>query len=307
VQQAQKALTEEPDNVNAKRLVENAVNGQRAEGHFRNAEAALRAGDYDKASAEADAGRAAAPWDGRAPQIIGRIQQARQDARAQAERQRAAAAAQQVNTFLAQGDAALSSQKFDVAIAAFDEALKLDGSNQRAIMGKSTAVQARALAQAAAAGAGGGGAAVAPGRSFASGKTVAQSIETRSGNVPEGFEDSPGVQVKKGSTAADLPGKINFDVDPDAPKAGDRYTVKIVLANEGNAPIQVADMVITTTINGRKVSGPVPVQTRDVAPGQKGLLLSNSQVWQEETSSWNMEVVVRTTRGERYSNSLSWK
>jgi tRNA A-37 threonylcarbamoyl transferase component Bud32/tetratricopeptide (TPR) repeat protein len=308
VAQAQSALREEPDNVNAKRLAENAVNGQRAEAHFRNAEAALRAGDFDRASQEADAGRAAAPWDGRAPQIIGRIQQARQDARQQADRQRAAAVAQQVNTFLAQGDQALTTQKFDVAIAAFDEALKLDGSNQRAIMGKSTAVQARALAQAASGGGGGGGGVAAPaGRAFASGKTVAQSIETRSGNVPEGFEDSPGVQVKKGSTAADLPGKINFDVDPDAPKAGDRYTVKIVLANEGNAPIQVADMVITTTINGRKVSGPVPVQTRDVAPGQKGLLLSNSQVWQEETSSWSMEVVVRTTRGERYSNQLSWK
>jgi hypothetical protein len=49
------------------------------------------------------------------------------------------------------------------------------------------------------------------------------------------------------------------------------------------------------------------VQTRDVAPGQKGILLSNTQVWQEETSSWSMEVVVRTTRGERYTNQLTWK
>jgi hypothetical protein len=39
-----------------------------------------------------------------------------------------------------------------------------------------------------------------------------------SGSVPDGFENTPGVVVRKGSTAADLPGKINFDIDPDAPK-----------------------------------------------------------------------------------------
>ena len=74
--------------------------------------------------------------------------------------------------------------------------------------------------------------------------------------------------VKKGSTAADLPGKINFDIDPDTPKPGERYTVKVFLVNEGNAPIQLKDMFVTTTINGKKVGAPVPPQTRDVAPQQ---------------------------------------
>jgi len=113
--------------------------------------------------------------------------------------------------------------------------------------------------------------------------------------------------VKKGSTAADLPGKINFDVEPDAPKAGERYTVKVYLMNEGAAPIQVKDMVVSTTINGKKISGPVNPQTRDVAPQQKALLMSTTELWKEDTSGWAMEVTVHTARGERYTNQVAWK
>ncbi len=304
--QAQKALAEEPTNAPARQMVENAQNGQKAMTHFRASEAAIASGDLDKATTEADAGRALAPWDPRAQQIGGRIQQAQQQAAARAEQQKRGQVAQQVNTFLSQADGALGAAKYDQAIALYDEALKLDGGNQRALNGKSSAVQARALSQAAAAG--GGTRPATGGRSFASGKTVAQSIETKAGgSVPEGFEDSPGVAVKKGSTAAELPGKINFDIEPESPKPGDRYTVRIYLVNEGSAPISVKDMIVTSTRNGRKVSAPVPPQTRDVAPQQKALLLNIPDTWKEDTASWSMEVTVGTVRGERYTNQLTWK
>ena len=122
-------------------------------------------------------------------------------------------------------------------------------------------MQARALAQINTAAAGGGGTRPA-GRGFASGKTVASSTETKpGGSVPDGFENTPGVDVKKGSTAADLPGKIDFDIESGhVPKPGERYTVKVFLVNEGNAPIQLRDMFVTTTINGKKVGAPVPPQ-----------------------------------------------
>jgi hypothetical protein len=61
-------------------------------------------------------------------------------------------------------------------------------------------------------------------------------------------------------------------------------------------------MVITTTINGRKVSFPVPPQARDVAPQQRAILLATSEVWKEDTATWAMEVNVTTTLGERYTN-----
>ena len=31
------------------------------------------------------------------------------------------------------------------------------------------------------------------------------------------------------------------------------------------------------------------------------------QVWREGTQSWTMEIVLRTTKGETYRNTLTWK
>jgi tetratricopeptide (TPR) repeat protein len=310
--QARKALAEDPSDASAKDIIQNALNGQKAELKFRAAEAALRGNDFERASAEANAGRDLAPWDDRAPQILTRIQAAQQEKLAEANRRAAqekqAQLNQQLSTFISQADAALAGQKYDAAIALYDQALGVDPSNMRAVNGKSSAVQARALSQATQGGVGGGGGRTSTARSFAAGKTAAASAETRAGGaVPDGFENTPGVEVKKGSTAAELPGKINFDVEPDAPKAGEKYTVKVFLSNEGGAPIQVKDMIVSTTINGKKISGPVSPQARDVAPQQKALLMSTTELWKEDISNWAMEVTVRTLRGERYTNQVTWK
>jgi tetratricopeptide (TPR) repeat protein len=310
INQARRALAEDPGDVGAKTTIENALNGQKAELRFRAAENALRAKDFDKAKQEANAGRDLAPWDNRAPQILTRVQDAQQQAAqeaAEATRRAAAAQAnQQLNGFISAADNALAAQKYDDAIAAYDKALGIDPSNNRAINGKSSAVQARALAQITTGG--GGGVPHPAGKGFASGKTVASSGETKpTGSVPDGFENTPGVVVKKGSTAADLPGKINFDIDPDTPKPGERYTVKVFLVNEGNAPIQLKDMFVTTTINGKKVGAPVPPQTRDVAPQQRAVVMSTAEAWKEDTTSWQMEVTIHTARGEKYTNQVTWK
>jgi len=310
--QARRALAEDQGDASAKSVIENALSGQKAELHFRAAENALRAKDFEKAKQEANAGRDLAPWDNKAPQILTRVQEAQQAAAQEAadaaRRTQAAQAAQQLNGFISAADSALAGQKYDEAIAAYDKALGIDPSNNRAINGKSSAVQARALAQITTGGGGGGGGTRPAGRGFASGKTVAASTETKpGGSVPDGFENTPGVDVKKGSTAAELPGKINFDIDPASPKAGERYTVKVFLVNEGNAPIQLRDMVVSTAINGKKISAPVPPQARDVAPQQKALVMSTTEAWKEDTTSWSMEVTIRTARGERYTNQVTWK
>jgi serine/threonine protein kinase len=296
IAQAKRAQAEDAGDASAKTTIENALNGQRAELRFRAAENALRAKDFDKAKEEANAGRDLAPW-----------QQAAQDAADATRRAAAAQATQQLNGFIATADSALAGQKYDEAIAGYDRALGVDPNNIRAINGKSAAVQARALAQINTGGGGGGGTRPA-GRGFASGKTVASSTETKPGGaVPDGFENTPGVDVKKGSTAADLPGKIAFDISPATPKPSERYTVNVFLVNEGNAPIQLRDMFVTTTINGKKVGAPVPPQTRDVAPQQRAIVMSTSEAWKEDTTSWQMEITIHTARGERYTNQVTWK
>jgi serine/threonine protein kinase len=304
---AQVALHEDPGNADARRLAENALNGQKASVFFTAAEAALRKGDLVAAASQAEAGRSLAPGDARGPALLGRIHEAeqaenlaQQQKQQQAQQQKQQQQGTQVATLLAQAEGAFGAQKYEAAISLYDEVLKLDPANQRAGIGKANALGAKALAQAASGN-------IKAAHSFVPGKTTAQSAETVVGNVPPGFEESAGVTVKKGSQAADLAGKIQFDVEPDAVKAGEKYTVSIYLANEGSAPIQVTDMIVTTTINGQKRSGPVPPQARDVAPRQKALLLATPDFWKDDTSAWAMEVVVRTARGETYKNQLSWR
>jgi len=308
IAQAQKALAQDPSDAQAKSLVENALKGQQAEARFAAAETALRQGQYDRAASEAEAGRAAAPWDPRGPSLISEIQRQQQAARnaqaAEAQKKAAAALASEVGGLLTQADNALAGQKYDAAIGLYEEVLKRDPQNARAAQGRTGAITARAVAQAA----GAAGAHAAVGKGFVAAKTQAQSPETRaSTSVPPGFEDTPNVTVKRGSQAAELPGKIIFDVDPETVKAGDPYTVKVYLVNEGNAPIQVTDMLVNTRINGRGVTAPVPPQAKDVAPQQKAMLMSSRDIWKEDTTAWSMEVTVRTVRGETYKNQVTWK
>jgi serine/threonine-protein kinase len=308
IAQAQKALGQDPSDTQAKSLVEKALKGQQAESHFAAAETALRQGQYDRAASEAEAGRVAALWDPRGPNLLAEIQRQQQAAaRAQlADQQKKAAAAlaTEVSGLLTQADNALSGQKYDAAIGLYEEVLKRDPQNARAAQGRTGAITARAVAQAA----GSAGAHAGVGKGFVAARTQAQSPETRaSGAVPPGFEETSNVTVKKGSQAAELPGKILFDVDPETVKAGETYTVKVYLVNEGNAPIQVREMLVTPRINGKGVTAPVQPQTKDVAPQQRALLISTRDLWKEDTTSWSMEVTVLTARGETYKNQVTWK
>jgi len=306
--QAQAALKEDPADAQAKSLVENALKGQRAESRFNAAEAALRQGQLDRAMTEAEAGRAAAGWDPRGPSLVAQIQRQQQAAQqaqaAEQQRKQAAALQNEVNGLLTQADNALAGEKYEAAIGLYDEVLKRDPSNPRAAQGRTGAITARAVAQAA----GGGGVKLGPGKSFVQSRTQAQSVETRKGGAgPDGFEPDTNVVAKKGSQAAELPGKILFDIDPGTVKPGDNYTVKVYLLNEGNAPIQVRDMLVTPRINGRGVTAPVPPQAKEVAPRDKALLMSSRDIWKEDTTSWSMEVTVSTGRGESYKNQVTWK
>jgi eukaryotic-like serine/threonine-protein kinase len=305
VTQAQNALREDPGNADAQRLLENAMTGQKAKALFDGAEDALKKGDFTKAQADAEAGRKVASWDAQGPDLLNRIQQAQRVAQERAagdERRRVEA---ELQGLLGQAEQALGAQKYDQAVALYDQALAKDPVNQRAALGKTSALAARAVATAAA------GAAAQPaapaGKKFAVGRTEAKGAEPAGGSVPPGFEETPGVAAKSATQAADLPGKLSFEIEPALAKAGERYTVKIYLLNEGTAPIQIQSMQITNTVNGRSSKAPVPPQAKEIAPAQRALLLSTSDVWKEDTTSWSMEVLVRTARSETYRNKVEWK
>jgi hypothetical protein len=68
-------------------------------------------------------------------------------------------------------------------------------------------------------------------------------------------------------------------------------------------------MQITTATDGKPQRGGVPPATTTVAPGQRALVYQtpDEMLWREGTQSWTMEIVLHTTKGETYRNTLSWR
>jgi serine/threonine-protein kinase len=299
---AQEALREDPKNASALKVLENAQSGQQALGRLRAAEAALARGEFDAAESELDAAHRLAPWDRGVVEFSSRIAEARARAQREAEAKAQSQRAVQINTLLNQGASAMQAKQYEAAIAAYDQVLALDPANQAAQTGKQAAVGAKSVAEAAASGPRPGGAV----RSFVSGRTEAKGTE-QGGLV--GFEDSAGVEVKRGTAAAELPGKIVFEATPPAPKPGERFRVSVFVANEGSQAIPLATMQITTTTDGKPQRGSVPPATTTVAPGQRALVYQTpgEMLWREGTQSWTMEIVLKTTKGETYRNTLAWK
>jgi serine/threonine-protein kinase len=302
VSSAQEALREDPKSAAGSEVLERALAGQRAQVALRAAEAALARGDTAAASAQVEAARQHAPWERGISDVSARIESARlssQQAAAEAERR---ARATKVNELLNQANAAASQRRFDAAIALFENVLALDPSNQAAQAGKTLAIGNRTAAEP-------GPRAAGPVRAFVSGATQARGAVPASAGGPSGFEDTPGVPVRKATQAAALPGRILFEPQPPAPKAGERYRIAVFLRNDGPQPIQLQQALVTTTVDGRRASGPVQLSASTVAPGDRALVFQTpgTEVWRDATSSWTMEIVLRTKTGDSYASTLAWR
>jgi serine/threonine protein kinase/tetratricopeptide (TPR) repeat protein len=302
---AQKALREEAENPQARDVLARALDGQKATASVHAGSTALERGEFDSADREAQAAFGIAPWDQGVADLKKKIDAARLRAAEQARQEAAQKRTAEINRLLDQGTTALQSKQYDAAIAAYERVLALDPDNAAAQNGKTAAAGAKAVAEAAA---GGGAAPAASGHGFVVGATMAHGAPAPVGNTPPGFMDTPEVDAKRASQAATLPGKLLFDASPASPHAGDRYSVSAYLLNEGSQPIELASMLVTTTINGRKLQGPVSPLVSLVAPRQRARVYqSPSDVWKQETRSWSMEIEIHTSKDETYQSTLSWK
>jgi serine/threonine-protein kinase len=305
VENAQRALREDPSNASARDILDKAEKGQQAAARVRAGETALAGGDFAAAEREAQAARGLAPWDQSVADLLRRIDSARQEARRAAETQAQQQRVARINELLNEGTTALSAKQYDAAIAAYDQVLELDPGNTAAQTGRTGAISAKTLAEAAASS---GGGAARPAHAFVVGTSVAQAAQPDTGNAPPGFEGSPEVEVHAGTQAAALPGRLVMQVSPRAPQAGDRYSVSAYLVNEGSQPIELERLIVTTTIDGQKRQGPVAPRASVVAPRDRALVFQlRPQVWKQETTSWEMEIVVHTSKRETYRNTLTWQ
>ena len=304
VASAQAALREDEASEPAKKILTQAMIGQKAADQVRRGDAALAKGDIAAAEAAAAEAYRIAQWDKGAVALQRRIADAKAQAQRDADAKATSARTAQLNAALNDAATALQAKQYEAAIAAYERALQLDPGNSAAVNGKTGAISAKAIADAQSAGPRAGAASV---KSFVQGRTEAKGAPSK-GMV--GFDETAGVNATRGTQSAGLPGSIVFEATPQAPKPGDAFKVTVYLSNEGSQPIPLAPLMsVSTTVDGKPQKGQLAPATATVAPGQKGLVFQtpSGMVWRDSTQSWVMEVVVTTQRNESYRNTLTWK
>lgn len=190
----------------------------------------------------------------------------------------------QLADLLAMGDGALGERRFDEALRLFDEVLRLEPGNSRAREGKAHASQRRDLAR----------------RSFVSGRTLVLTGETD--KSPQGFQ-SEGLRVLKTPRYS---GRINFQVSPRSPRPGESISWQAHLTNDGKRKFKIASVAVKRTLNGTNAEESSKPD-RELDPGESMLLKEATEVWQEETSSWSLEVAIVTHGQETFRGRLRWE
>lgn len=188
--------------------------------------------------------------------------------------------AQQVAAFLGQAESAAA--RPDEALRFYDEALKLDPQNARAVAGRTAAQAAVAASR----------------KRFAAGRTLVQGGKAKADL--SGF-DSADVQV------SDAPGRIDLEVAPANVKPGDSYTVRIFFQNDAKKTLKLRSLSASSMTNGARAGGPVTPRVREVGPQQRALIHELSGVWKDGTASWTLDVVLVSDRNDTYRNQVAWK
>jgi hypothetical protein len=188
---------------------------------------------------------------------------------------------------LAQAAAESAAGRPESAAAAYDAVLALDPKQPAAQAGKAAALATAAALR----------------RSFSFGVGSAERREPGGGSAPRGFE-SDGMDVRH---AAQVPGRVDFEVTPARVKPGDSFTVRVYLVNTGKKEIGVQDLVLVETVNGKTSAGPAAVLAAQVPTRQRALVGMRAGTWAADASSWTLEARVASDRGDVYRNLLAWK
>jgi serine/threonine-protein kinase len=138
-------------------------------------------------------------------------------------------------------------------------------------------------------------------RQFVSGKTLIATA--RAGGDLEGFETA---DVRK-QRMPELAGRIEFEAAPGTVMAGEPFTVRVYLVNDGKKAVKIKSVALATIVNGTRVPAPVTTPlVREVSPLQRALVTELTGTWPQGVSSWSLEAVITTERDETGTSRLSW-
>jgi serine/threonine protein kinase/tetratricopeptide (TPR) repeat protein len=140
---------------------------------------------------------------------------------------------------------------------------------------------------------------LAPRRPFVAGETVMHSASDKKG--PAGF-DTEDVNVNP-----EFRCQIRFEASPPAVRPGEDYTIRIFMLNKGDKTLKIRDMTLTTSANGSPSSKPSTPQAREVPGGGASPLADVSGSIDEGVTSWSLDAVVSSPKGDVCSNRITWK
>jgi hypothetical protein len=136
---------------------------------------------------------------------------------------------------------------------------------------------------------------------FVTGKSVIASAKAGGGLA--GF-DTADVKTQK---IPDLVGRLEFEMEPSAPGAGEGYGVRVFLVNEGRKAVRLRGVVLTTSVDGARSSLPASMREREVLPQARALVAEAHGTWPEAVVSWSLEAVLSSDRDETCTSRLTWQ
>jgi hypothetical protein len=137
---------------------------------------------------------------------------------------------------------------------------------------------------------------------FVAGSTRIGSRKPASADL-KGF-DAAGVDLKR---APEVPGRIEFEVIPANVKAGEPYTVRVFLSNQGVKSIKVDGVMVVSTLNDVRSRGTIKPKAKEVPPQERTEVADLPGIWKDGVTSWTMEVTIASAKGDTYSSQLVWK
>jgi hypothetical protein len=125
----------------------------------------------------------------------------------------------------------------------------------------------------------------------------------KAGGSLAGF-DTADVKTQK---VPDFVGHLEFEMEPNHPRSGDAFGVRLYLVNEGRKTVRVRNVSFTSTVDGKRASLPGTLREREVAPQERALVAETRGLWPEAVASWSLEAVASSDRDETCTSRLTWQ
>ena len=89
--------------------------------------------------------------------------------------------------------------------------------------------------------------------------------------------------------------------------AGDAWTLRIFVVNDGKKDINIRGVSAVTEVNGSGGGGAVTARTREVPTQRRQLVGELSGTWVDGTESWSTQVTVTANKGDSLRASVTWR